>query len=158
MKKGNLNQNSAVKITGHSKHSVKNTPGSKEKGKVSFQSNKGRNMNIEVKTSKSSENTNLISSNLRSSEKILEHNNKFISQKNLMQIKPSLQFSQYDMPRINSFNPFPKVNPEFYSENKDPLWHKELQKVRTEVDIHNKSKNDKKFIEKNNDFFCRVRI
>jgi hypothetical protein len=157
MKKGLPNQNSAVKNSGFPKQIVKNILSKKEKGKISNHT-KGRNKAIDVKTSKSSENTNLISSNLRSSEKLLEHQNKFISQKNLTQIKPSLQFSPNEIPRINTFNPFPKVNHEFYSENKDPLWHKELQKVRTEVDIQYRSKNDTKFIEKNNDFFCKVRF
>ena len=69
----------------------------------------------------------------------------------------SLIFSKIGMTRVNSLRPFPKVDPEFYNDNQNYFWNKELQRTNTEKNILNRSQSGR-FLERNFSTFQKVRI
>jgi hypothetical protein len=67
----------------------------------------------------------------------------------------SMKFTRSGMIRVNSLKPFPKIDPEFYSDNQNYFWNKELQRTNTERNILAKSMSGK-FLEKNFTTFQKV--
>jgi hypothetical protein len=66
-----------------------------------------------------------------------------------------MAFSKSGMTRVNSLKPFPKIDPEFYSDNQNYFWNKELQRTNTERNILAKSESGK-FLERNFSTFQKV--
>jgi len=64
-------------------------------------------------------------------------------------------FTKSGMVRVNSLKPFPKIDPEFYSDNQNYFWNKELQRTKTERNILAKSMSGK-FLERNFSTFQKV--
>ena len=67
----------------------------------------------------------------------------------------SMKFTKSGMVRVNSLKPFPKIDPEFYSDNQNYFWNKELQRTKTERNILAKSMSGK-FLERNFSTFQKV--
>ena len=66
-----------------------------------------------------------------------------------------MKFTKSGMVRVNSLKPFPKIDPEFYSDNQNYFWNKELQRTNTERNILAKSMSGK-FLERNFSTFQKV--
>lgn len=79
------------------------------------------------------------------------------SQRTLRISNNSINIITNDMVRNNSLAPFPKVDPEFYTDKHDYFWNKELQKANTMKNILFRPVSERRFSERNFSTFQKVK-
>lgn len=138
-----INNSSSKKVTTKGKNTSKPTPKNKA-----------------ITISKSTQDINSLKNNLETNENLNENVNKGVTKqlhayKSQVEIKTAnrtasalniLKNNNREMIRNNSLQPFPKTDPEFYQENQNCFWNKELQRANTEKIILSKdNQKDKRF-------------
>ena len=115
-----------------------------------------------ISLSKSVQHIPGLKNNLKISESSnnIQELNLFYPNQSTKEIRPiqnnnSMKFTKSGMVRVNSLKPFPKIDPEFYSDNQNYFWNKELQRTNTERNILAKSMSGK-FLERNFSTFQKV--
>jgi hypothetical protein len=82
--------------------------------------------------------------------------NNIRSQRTIRISNNSINNNTNEMIRNNSLAPFPKVDPEFYTDKHDYFWNKELQKANTMKTILFRPVSERRFSERNFSTFQKV--